>query len=268
MKERSNMIFATMTEAQKANVGRRLTQLEINKLKTISTATVATILHKRGLQNQFVQGVFRLTEHRRPMVGQAFTLRHIPAREDIDKSSIFAEPDHPQRVGVESVGPGDVLVLDCHRDPSSASLGGILASRLQSRGCEGFVSDAGIRDSDYAASLDLSIYVASRSAPTNLTKQHGVELNVPIGCGGVAVYPGDVMLGDGDGVMVIPLEHLTGILPEALRMEHYEPFAQAHILAGAKVQSFYPAKEEALAMYAKYCKTNPRPFEPEAYLDV
>jgi regulator of RNase E activity RraA len=262
------MTYATITDAQKANLGRRLTPLEREKLLTISTATVATILHARGLYNQFVQGVFRLSEHRRPMVGQAFTLRHIPAREDIDRREIFRAPDHPQRVGVESVGPGDVLVLDCHRDASSASLGGILASRLQSRGCEGFVSDAGIRDSDYAASLNLSIYVASRSAPTNLTKQHGVELNVPIGCGGVPVFPGDVMLGDGDGVMVIPLEYLDDILPEALRMEHYEPFAQGHILAGAKVTEFYPAGEAALAQYAEYCKTNPRPFEPEAYLDA
>jgi len=239
---------------------RRLDALTIEKLKTISTATVATILHARGLHNQFIQGVFRLTEHRRPMVGQAFTLRHIPAREDIDKREIFRDPQHPQRVAVESVGPGDVLVLDCRRDPSSASLGGILASRIQSRGCEGVVSDAGIRDSDYAASLELPIYVASRSAPTNLTKQHGMEMNVPIGCGGVPVYPGDVMLGDGDGVMVIPLEYLDDILPEALRMEHYEPFAQQHILAGAKVTDFYPAKEDALKLYAEYKVKNPPPF--------
>jgi len=239
---------------------RRLDPPTIEKLKTVSTATVATILHARGLRNQFIQGVFRLTTHREPMVGQAFTLRHIPAREDIDKREIFRDPQHPQRIGVERVGPGDVFVMDCQRDPTSASLGGILASRLQSRGCSGFVSDAGIRDSDYAATLDVPIYVASRSAPTNLTRQHGVELNVPIGCGGVPVYPGDVMLGDGDGVMVIPLEYLDDILPEALRMEHYEPFAQAHILGGAKVTDFYPAKEEALRLYEVYKISNPMPF--------
>jgi len=242
---------------------RRLDDITRAKLATVSTATVATILHARGLHNQFIQGVFRLTEHRRPMIGQAFTLRHIPAREDIDKREIFRDPQHPQRVAVETVGPGDVLVMDCRRDASSASLGGILASRLQSRGCEGFVSDAGIRDSDYAAALDLPIYVAARSAPTNLTKQHGVEMNVPIGCGGVAVYPGDVMLGDGDGVMVIPLEYLDDILPEALRMEHYETFAQAHILGGANVTHFYPAKEAALALYTAYKEDNPLPFGGE-----
>lgn len=239
---------------------RRLDDATRAKLAMISTATVATILHARGLHNQFIQGVFRLTEHRRPMIGQAFTLRHIPAREDIDKREIFRDPQHPQRVAVETVGPGDVLVMDCRRDATSASLGGILASRLQSRGCEGFVSDAGIRDSDYAAGLDLPVYVAARSAPTNLTRHHGVDMNVPIGCGGVAVYPGDVMLGDGDGVIVIPLEYLDDILPEALRMEHYEPFAQAHILAGAKVTDFYPANDQALALYAAYKQANPMPF--------
>ncbi len=254
------MSYLTITDAQKANIGRRLTETEREKLLTISTATVATILHAKGLYNRFVQGVFRLSEHRRPMVGQALTMRHIPAREDIDVREIFGHPDHPQRVGVEAAGPGDVLVLDCHRDPSSASLGGILASRLQARGCEGFVSDAGIRDSDYAASLDLGIYVASRSAPTNLTRQHAIELNVPIGCGGVAVYPGDVMLGDGDGVMVIPLEYLDDILPEALRMEHYESFAQSHILNGAKVTDFYPPKDEAKRLYAEFKIQNPMPF--------
>lgn len=241
-------------------VQRRLDEGARAKLRAISTATVATILHSRGLHNQFIQGVFRLTEHRRPMVGQAFTLRHIPAREDIDRREIFRDPHHPQRVAVETVGPGDVLVMDCRRDASSASLGGILASRLQSRGCEGFVSDAGIRDSDYAAGLDLPIYVAARSAPTNLSRHHGVDMSVPIGCGGVAVYPGDVILGDGDGVMVIPLEYLDDILPEALRMEHYEPFAQAKILSGAKVTDFYPPNEEALTLYEAYKKQHPMTF--------
>lgn len=239
---------------------RRLTALETEKLRSISTATVATILHAKPLYNQFVQGVFRLTEHRRPMVGQALTLRHVPAREDIDKREIFRDPHHPQRVAVETAGPGDVLVMDCHRDAGSASLGGILATRLQARGCAGVVTDAGIRDSDYAASLDLPIYVAARSAPTNLTRHHALELNVPIGCGGVPVYPGDVVLGDGDGVMIIPLEYIDEVIEEALRMEHYETFAQAHIRDGARVPDFYPAKEEALRLYEVYKQQNPPPF--------
>ncbi len=252
-----------MTDLRPDSAQRRLDEPTRAKLRTISTATVATILHRKGLRNQFLQGVFRLTRHDRPMVGQAFTLRHIPAREDIDVSTIFRELDHPQRVAVESVPEGDVLVLDCRRDATAASLGGILATRLDVRGCAGVVSDAGIRDCDYAAGLDMPIYVAARSAPTNLTKHHACDMNVPVGCGGVAVYPGDVMLGDGDGVMVIPLELLDAVIEEALRMEHFEPFVQDLVRGGRSVIGTYPADEATLAEYAEYCRTNPPPFGTE-----
>jgi regulator of RNase E activity RraA len=218
-------------------------------------------LHAKGLRNQFVQRVFRLTTaHSRPMVGQAYTMRHIPAREDIDKREIFRDFNHPQRVAVDTIPAGAVLVMDCRQDETSASLGGILATRLTARGCAGFVSDAGIRDCDYSATLEMPIYVAARSAPTNLTKQHGVDLNVPIGCGGVPVYPGDIILGDGDGVMVIPTEYFDEVIDEALRMEHYEAFAQALIQNGRAVRTTYPANEETLAEYAEYKRNNPMPF--------
>jgi regulator of RNase E activity RraA len=235
-------------------------KLPILSAKSLRQFLRQPILHKRGLFNQFLQGVFRLSKHSTPMVGQAFTLRHIPAREDIDNAAIFRQLDHPQRVAVETCPVGDILVMDCARDTTAASLGGILATRLQSRGVGGFVSDAGIRDSDYASTLDMPIYVSCRSAPTNLTRHHAIDINVPIGCGGVPVYPGDVILGDGDGVIVIPLERLEGILPEALHMEHYEPFLQDLVAKGRSVIGTYPATQETLDMYAEYTKSNPKPF--------
>jgi regulator of RNase E activity RraA len=218
---------------------------------------MATLLFKRGLRNQFIQGVTRLTRHSKPMVGQAFTLRHIAAREDIDVSPIFREPDHPQRVAIESVPAHDVLVMDCRGDSTAASLGGILATRLEVRACAGFVSDAGVRDSDYVAALDLPVYCAGRSAPTNLTRHHAVDMNVPVSCGGVPVYPGDVILGDGDGVIVIPLGVLDELLPQALAMEHFELFITALVRGGRPVIGTYPANEETLALYEEYKKTNP-----------
>lgn len=239
---------------------RRLDDATRAKLATISTATVATILHRHGLRNQFIQNVFRLNPAGPPMIGQAFTLRHIPAREDIDVPAIFRDPDHPQRVAVETIPAGDVLVMDCRQDATAASLGSILATRLVVRGCAGVVSDAGIRDAETAASLDMPIYVASRSAPTNLTKHHAIDINVPIGCGGVAVYPGDVMLGDGDGVMVIPLERLDDIVADALRMEHFELFATDLIKAGRSVIGIYPANEQTLAEYEAHKAQHPLPF--------
>lgn len=239
---------------------RRLDQLTIEKLTTISTATIATLLFKRGFRNQFIQGVWRLTEHRRPMVGQAFTVRHVAAREDLDYHGVFKQQGHPQRVAVDSIGQGDVMVMDCHRDASAASLGGVLATRLEVRGCAGFVTDAGVRDTDYVAALNMPVYVASRSAPTNLTKHHALETNVPISCGGVPVYPGDVILGDGDGVMVIPLHLLDELVVEALEMEHFENFIISLVRGGRPVIGTYPANEETLALYQEHLKTNPPPF--------
>lgn len=242
---------------------RRLDEATRARLGAISTPTVATILHRRGFRNQFVQKVFRLTKHARPMVGQAFTLRHIPAREDIDVVAIFRQADHPQRVAVETVPAGDVLVMDCRQDASAASLGGILATRLEVRGCAGVVSDAGMRDCDYASGLDLPIYVAARSAPTNLSKHHACDINVPVGCGGVAVYPGDVMLGDGDGVMVIPLHLVDEMIEDAERMEHFEAFATDLIRQGRPVIGTYPANEATQAEYDAYCVRHP--LSPSAY---
>jgi regulator of RNase E activity RraA len=239
---------------------RRIDALTREKLKTISTATVATLMFKRGLRNQFMQGVFRLTKHSKPMVGQAFTVRHIAAREDIDVSPIFRELDHPQRVAIESIPDGDIMVMDCRGDASAASLGGILATRLEVRGCAGFVSDAGVRDTDYISNLDMPAYVASRSAPTNLTKHHATDINVPVTCGKVPVYPGDVILGDGDGVMVIPLEILDDLIPEALRMEHFEIFITELVRGGRSVIGTYPANDETLALYEEYKKTHPFQF--------
>lgn len=239
---------------------RRLDDATRAKLATISTATVATILHRLGLRNQFIQNVFRLSPPGAPLIGQAFTLRHIPAREDIDVPAIFRDPDHPQRVAVETIPAGDVLVMDCRQDATAASLGSILATRLAVRGCAGVVSDAGIRDAETSATLGMPIYVASRSAPTNLTRHHAIDINVPIGCGGVAVYPGDVMLGDGDGVMVIPLERLDEVIADALRMEHFELFATDLIKAGRSIIGIYPANEQTLAEYEAHKARHPMPF--------
>jgi regulator of RNase E activity RraA len=142
------------------------------------------------------------------MVGPAYTLRYIPTRPDTDPLEAFREHDHPQRVAVEECPEGSVLVMDCRGDASAASAGSILLTRCQVRGVAGVVSDGGIRDARGAAALDMPVFASKPSAPTNLTKHHAVDIGLPIACGGVAVYPGDIMMGDADGVMVIP-RHLA-----------------------------------------------------------
>ncbi|MEL6702357.1 MAG: ribonuclease activity regulator RraA, partial [Pseudomonadota bacterium] len=167
----------------------------LDQLRQASTASVATLLFKRGYQNAYVQGALPLSEGR-VMVGPAYTLRYIPTRPDTDPLDAFREPDHPQRVAVEECPVGAVLVMDCRQDASAASAGSILLTRCQIRGVEGVVSDGGIRDAQGAAALDMPVFAAGPSAPTNLTKHHAVDIGLPVACGGVAVYPGDVMLGD------------------------------------------------------------------------
>lgn len=120
-------------------------------LLQVSTATLHTALFKRGLRNTYIQGVHAINAAPVKMVGQAFTLRYIPAREDLDTVQAFKDPKHPQRLAVETVPPGQILVSDCRQDASAASAGSILLSRLEYRQCAGFVSDAGIRDAEAAA---------------------------------------------------------------------------------------------------------------------
>lgn len=211
----------------------------IPRLRLASTASVATQLYKRGYRACYVQGVAPLAPGR-VMVGPAFTLRYIPAREDTDPIEAFREPDHPQRVAVETCPEGHVLVMDCRCDASAASAGSILLTRLEVRGAEGVVTDGGVRDAAGAAALSMPVFAAKPSAPTNLTKHHAIDIDVPVGCGGAAVYPGDIMLGDGDGVMAIPRHLADEIAAEIVAMEEYEAFVLEEVRAGRPVIGLYP----------------------------
>lgn len=223
-----------------------------DRLTRASTASIATILHKHGLRNQYVQGVKMIGSDDRVMVGPAFTLRYIPAREDIDTVSVFQDPKHPQRVAVEEVPPGHVLVMDCRQDASAASGGSILFTRLDVRGCAGVVTDAGVRDAAAIGELAMPCFAACASAPTNLSRHHAVDINVPIGCGGAPVYPGDIMLGDADGVIVIPAHLVDDIAKEVEPMEAFEDFALREVRAGRPVIGTYPANDATLERYAAY----------------
>jgi regulator of RNase E activity RraA len=214
------------------------------KLKGVSTASVATALFKRGLRNQFVQGVVPVSPKETTMVGQAFTLRYIPAREDRNPISVFRNPDHPQRVAIETCPPGWVLVMDGRKDARAATAGSILITRLALRGAAGVVSDAGFRDAEGIGKLDMPAYFARPSAPTNLTLHEALDINVPIACGDVAVFPGDVMLGDKDGVMVIPAHLADEIADECTGMESYEAFVLEEVQSGASIIGLYPSTRE------------------------
>ena len=215
--------------------------------KKTSTASLATLLYKRGLRNQYIQGVSRLNPNWVRMVGPVYTLRYIPAREDLNPITVFRNADHPQRVAVEQIPEGHVLVMDCRQDASAASAGSILATRLEIRGCAGIVTDGGLRDADEIAALTMPSFCAKPSAPTNLTKHEALDLNVPIGCGGTAVFPNDIAVGDGDGVIIVPAELADELAAEAQSMEDFEAWVVDQVKAGVPIIGLYPPNDETKA---------------------
>jgi regulator of RNase E activity RraA len=223
-------------------------------LAACSSATLSTQLFKRGFRNQVLQGVSRLTPKAPTMVGEAFTLRNIPAREDLDHIGVYDDHEHPQRKAIEIAPPRSVLVIDCREDARSASAGGILLRRLEVRGVAGLVTDGGLRDTPEISQRAFPVYCKAPSAPISLITQHAVESNVPIACGGVAVYPGDVIVGDGEGVVVIPRGIADEVAAQTYEQEKLEEFVQLEIAAGRPLPGTYPPDAETKARYEEWRK--------------
>jgi regulator of RNase E activity RraA len=211
------------------------------KLMHVSVATLCTALFKRGLRNQFIQDVRPLNPNLPNMVGEAFTLRYMPAREDLNPLSVFQDRAHPQRKAVEDCPAGKVFVIDSRKDARAASAGGILISRLMMRGVVGVVTDGGFRDSPEIAQFSMPAYHVRPSAPTNLTLHQAIDVNVPIGCGDAPVFPDDVVVGDSEGVIIIPAHLADEIADEAHEMTAFEDFVQECVLAGQSILGLYPA---------------------------
>jgi regulator of RNase E activity RraA len=229
------------------------------KLKGVSTATLCTALFKRGLRNQFIQDVRPLNPGLGNMVGEAFTLRYIPAREDLNPITVFQDRAHPQRKAVEDCPRGAVMVIDSRKNPRAASAGSILITRLMVRGAAGVVTDGGFRDAPEIAKLDIPAYHNRPSAPTNLTLHQALDINVPIGCGDVAVFPGDVIVGDAEGVVVIPANIAGEIADEAVEMTAFEDFVTEEVLKGRSILGLYPpTDEQARADFAAWRKAKGR----------
>src|SRR6201993_3859830 len=222
----------------------KLSEATRNKLKTISTAPAATALFKRALRIQCIQDVHPLSPDQPTMVGEAFTLRYMPAREDLNTIDVFRDRSHPQRKAIEDCPPGAVLVMDSRKDARAASAGAILVTRLMQRGVAGVVTDGGFRDAAEIAKLGFPAFHHRPSAPTNLTLHQAIEINGPIGCGDAPVFPGDVILGDSDGVMVIPAHLADEIANEAVEMTAFEDFVAEQVRNGKSILGLYPATDE------------------------
>lgn len=206
-----------------------------------STATLTTKMFARGLRNTFLHGLAPLRPLERRLVGEAFTLRYIPAREDLDVLTAFEDYDHPQRAAIEQTPPGAILVMDCRGDDRAASAGHILMTRLHRRGVAGMISDGSVRDSGSVAAMDdFPVFVKSRSAMTNLALHHAVDINVPIACAGVPIYPGDVLVADVDGVVCVPRHLAAEIAHEAASEEDIERLILRRVEDGVPLRGTYP----------------------------
>jgi regulator of RNase E activity RraA len=201
---------------------RPLAPQTLEMLGRVRTATIATELFRRGLRNTFLFGLRPLNPRACRFVGEAFTLRHIPAREDIDVESTFNDPDHPHRKAIDTLGRNNVLVMDCRSQSRAASAGHVVVRRMQQRGARGLITDGSMRDSPPIAAMDFPVYCAGVSATMSLALHHAVDIQIPIGCAGVPVYPGDVLVGDEEGVVVIPRKFADEVARPAVERERQE----------------------------------------------
>ena len=220
------------------------------KLRSVSTATLTSQLQKHGLRNTFLAGLYSLRPDLR-MVGYAFTLRYIPAREDLADER-YDNTRNVQRLAVEAVGPEDVLIIDARGEVSAASLGHILGTRITQRGAAGFVTDGALRDTPGFRDLELPTYIRAAHATTSFVAHHPVDMQVPIGCAGVAVTPGDVVVGDAEGVVVIPAHLAEEVACGAYEQEVREEFFQEKVAGGASIIGVYPPSDETLTEYEQW----------------
>ena len=231
----------------------------LDKLRHVSVATLATALYKRGLRHQVVQNVRPVSPKGVNMVGPAFTLRYMPAREDRNQLVEFRNPKHPQRHAIETCPPGHVLIMDSRGKAEAASAGDILITRLMMRGAAGVVTDGGFRDAMRIGELEMPAYHQRPASPTNLTINEAIEINGPIGCGDAPVFPGDIVVGDDDSVIIIPAHLADEVAEEATEMTAYEDFVLETVQAGETIIGLYPAtKDESLEKFEKWRKAKNR----------
>lgn len=220
-----------------------------DRLREASTATIATQLFALGFRNRFLAGLAPLNPEHCRFVGEAATLRYIPMREDLDVLDSYRDPEHPQRKAIETARPGSVLVMDCRGETRAGSAGNILAARLRVRGAVALVTDGAVRDAPEIAAQPFPVFATGRSASIGLSAHHAVDFDVPIACAGVAVFPGDVLVGDAEGVVVIPRHLAARIAEPAAAQEDLERFLLARVEAGSRLPGTYPPNEETLAAY-------------------
>ncbi len=223
----------------------------VEQLRRVSTATLTMVLLKRGVRTSWLGGVAPLTAMGERVVGPAFTIRFVPGREDLSQpESYAASPSF--RDAIEAAPAGSVVVIDGRGNRLGATLGDILVARLAKRGVLAAVTDAPVRDGDEVAKLPLAVLCAGVAAPPSIVGLSFAGYDEIIGCGGVAVCPGDIMVCDNDGAVVIPASMAADVAESGVEQERFERFVQRRIGEGASVVGLYPPDEDTREEYQRW----------------
>lgn len=229
----------------------------LDKLRMCGQGTLTTQLFRRGFRQQFLAGVRPLNPHAARFVGEAFTLRFIPSREDRDWDLGDLKKrgeDNVQWEAIETIKPGQVLVIDSRNDTRAASAGNMLMTRMMRKGVAAAITDGAFRDGTEISEMPFPAYCRANTATTRPAYHRAVAMQEPVGCADVAVYPGDILVGDADGVTVIPRHLAEELAEDSYEQERREKFLFTKIDAGASLFGTYPAGPETLAEYEDWLK--------------
>src|SRR5512143_833261 len=222
----------------------------VDKLSRITTATITTLLLKQGLRNVWMRGTRPLSPGQPRIVGPAFTLRFVPAREDLATPASWSNPIST-RAAIEAMPPGCVAVVDAMGVTDAGIFGDILCARMQKRGVAALVTDGVLRDVAGVRATGLPVWCQGAAAPPSVAGLTFVAWDQPIGCGGVAVFPNDVVVVDDDGAVLIPAAELDRVVAEAPEQERLEAWIMSEVDAGASLPGLYPPNAENRARYEK-----------------
>ena len=239
----------------------------LDRLAKATSGSLTTQLYIKGFRQPVLHGLTPLNKAIKPFAGRAYTMRFIPAREDVDGyGNLTTAPsaDNLQWVGVEQIEPGHVLVIDSNRDGRAASMGNMLITRMMMRGARGVITDGSFRDGTELREMDFPIWCTGVTATTRLSYHHVADLNVPIGCAGVAVYPGDVIHGDGDNVTVIPAHLAAEMADLCEKRDDIEAYLAMRLQVGEALWGLYPPSEETRTQHKAWVAAGRPAFKPIA----
>jgi regulator of RNase E activity RraA len=222
-------------------------------LRHVTTATITGMLLKKGIRRSWMQGPMPLTGSGTRLVGPAFTLRFIPAREDVATPASWGNPIST-RAAIEEMPEGCVVVADAMGRTGAGIFGDILCARMVKRGVTALVTDGVVRDKAGVVKSGLPVWSAGVAAPASVHELTFVGWEQPVGCGGVAIFPGDVIVADDDGAVVIPRDLVAFVAEEGAENERYEAWVFGEVERGVKLPGLYPANDEARARYAEWKK--------------